>query len=305
MGSTLMGPGGAGVAVIGGSSRGLGRAAAEAFVREGASVVVSSRAAADAQAVAGALDPTGKRALGLACDVGDLAQVQALSAAAIAHFGHYDVWVNNAGLSAPYGPMADIPPEAFVKVLQTNVIGTYQGCHVALQHLLARGQGTLINILGRGDGGTVPMQLAYSSSKWWMKAFTRTLAKENEGKGVAIMGFNPGLMTTDFLGKLEALEGNEAAMAPLKTVVRMWGNPPTVPAERLVALASAGFAHRNGYFDALMTGPMMLGGAMKEGLRRLTGRTGGEFTLNVKSVKPVERRRPWRGRGGRPRSTRG
>lgn len=277
------------VIVVTGSTRGLGHAAAAAFLREGAKVVISGRSDEATRKAARELDPSGEAVLGVACDVGDLEAVRALAQRAIARFGHFDVWVNNAGQSAPYGPVADMPAEAFTAVVRTNVLGSFHGSHVALQHLLARGNGTLINILGRGDTGTVPLQLAYSSSKWWLKAFTKTLAKENEGRGVAIIGFNPGLMTTDFLTKLEALEGYEAALEPLKTVIRMWGNPPSVPAERLVALASEAFSHRNGHVEGLLGAGFMLAGALKEGGRRLVGRKGPDVALHVKTVKKVER----------------
>jgi NAD(P)-dependent dehydrogenase (short-subunit alcohol dehydrogenase family) len=276
------------IVVITGSTRGLGRAAAEAFLREGARVVISGRTEQAARVTAEALDPSGQRVLAIGCDVSRLEEVRALSQRTLERFGGFDVWVNNAGLSAPYGPTADLAAERFAEVLQVNILGTFHGAHVALQHLLARRAGTLINILGRGDTGTVPLQLAYSSTKWWMKAFTRSLAKENEGRGVAVMAYNPGLMTTDILTQLEAVEGYEAALAPLKTIVRMWGNPAAVPAERLVTLASAEFAHRNGHLEALLGPARMVGGALREGARRLFGKPD-DVVLNVTSVRRLPR----------------
>ena len=173
-------------AVITGSTRGFGLSMAQEFARQGAAVVVSSRSAeAVEQAVAG-LRAGGVRASGLACDVSDLAQVQALAEHAIMTFGALDVWVNNAGLSAPYGPTIHVFPERFTQVTQTNVLGTYHGSLVAMRHFLEGGGGKLINILGRGERGPQPMQNAYASSKAWIKSFTLALAEEYKDSGVGV-----------------------------------------------------------------------------------------------------------------------
>ena len=272
-------------AVITGSTRGLGNAIAAAFLAEGARVVVSGRHDASARIAAEKLDPTGTHVLAIRCDVSNLQSVRELSRGTIEHFGRYDIWVNNAGLSAPFGPTALIPADMFASVLNTNIIGTYYGTHCALQHFVPERRGKIVNILGRGDTGAVPLQAAYSTSKFWLKAFTETVAKEQRDSGVGIFGYNPGLMTTEFLSHAEAIEGYEARLNPLKTVVRMWGNPPEVPALEIVKLCSPATDGKTGLIRSQMHTAFMLGGAIREGARRLFRRPLAEMTMNVKSVK--------------------
>ena len=124
---------------------------------------------------------------GVTCDVSDLAQVEALAEFTLTHFKRFDVWVNNAGYAAPYGPAAHVGPSSFMRVVQTNIVGTYNGSIVALRHFLPARRGKLINILGRGsDGEASPNQSAYAASKAWEASFTRTLAKEYRASGVGI-----------------------------------------------------------------------------------------------------------------------
>ena len=120
------------------------------------------------------LRAAGRTATGMPCDVSDLAQVEALAAHAVETFGRFDVWVNNAGYAAPYGPTAHVPPQLFMRSVQTNIVGTYHGSIVALRAFLPAGEGKLINVLGRGsDGKPVAMQNAYAATKSWERVFTR------------------------------------------------------------------------------------------------------------------------------------
>ena len=110
--------------------------------------------------------------------------------------------------------------------------GTYNGSLIALQHFIAQGHGKLINVYGAGDKRCRHIQNAYGSSKAWVRAFTETLAKEYKDRGVEVMGFNPGLVVTDMLSDVQVVPGYEEAVQPLATVVRLWGNPPAVPARK-------------------------------------------------------------------------
>ncbi|HEY6410852.1 MAG TPA: SDR family NAD(P)-dependent oxidoreductase [Ktedonobacteraceae bacterium] len=137
------------VAVITGSSKGLGLAIAQAYEREGAAVVLASRSSA---ALAEALERQGARASWQVTDVGDLEQVKALADHAVKMFGKIDIWVNNAGYGGIYGPTATIDTQDFERVTRTNIFGEYYGSWVALQHFLVQKTGgKLINLLGRGD----------------------------------------------------------------------------------------------------------------------------------------------------------
>jgi glucose 1-dehydrogenase len=181
------------VAVITGSTRGLGLAIAQAYAAEGAAVVISSRSAEAVQKTIDLMKISGFCAVGMVVDAGDLAQVQALSAFAVKTFGKIDIWVNNAGTAGPYGPTDGLEPRTFVGVVQTNVLGTYYGSITALSVFKKQGGGKLINMLGMGYNKPAPWQNAYGSSKVWIRHFTKALADENKGfPGIGIYALNPG-----------------------------------------------------------------------------------------------------------------
>jgi len=275
------------IAVITGGTRGLGLAIAQAYVREGASVVIGSRSAEAVERALAALKRDSASVVGQACDVSELAQVEALSKLALDTFGRYDVWVNNAGISAPYGPTVHVPLEAFVRTTQTNVLGTYYGSMVAMRYFLPRQTGKLINILGAGDRGPVAMQNAYASSKAWLRNFTLALAKEYKDSGVGIFAFNPGMMTTDLLMDLEVVTGHESRLNVMANIIRMWANPPAVPARRAVWLASPATDGRTGLLVREMNSAKMMLGTLREGLRRITGRKGPDIEVKVTPVQPA------------------
>ena len=273
------------VIVVTGSTRGLGLAIAQACSAAGAAVVVSSRRADAVTATVDAIRAVGGQAAGAACDVGDLAQVVALRELALASFGRLDVWVNNAGISGVYGPTLGVPVSAFENIFRTNMLGTYYGSIVALQHFVDQGRGKLINMLGAGDRGVRPLQNAYGTSKVWVGSFTKTLAKEYRASGAEIIAYNPGLVITELLSEVDVVPGYEQAVQPLKTVVRLWGNPPATPAQRVVWLASSATDGGNGLIERQFNGIAMLRGLLREGWRRITNTPAPAFELNIHAVK--------------------
>jgi NAD(P)-dependent dehydrogenase (short-subunit alcohol dehydrogenase family) len=231
------------VAVVTGSSRGLGLAMARVLGRHGASVVLASRSGVDVAAAVGRLRAEGIEAAGRRCDTADLADVEALRDEALA-LGTLDIWVNNAGTSGVYGPTASTPVEDFARVVRTNILGTFHGSRVALPVFLGQGHGDLVNVYGQGDQGPVALQNAYASSKRWVRQFTETLRAETKGSGVRVHGMNPGLVITDMLGSVTSQAGYEQRLGGLQVVVGLWGQTPEVAAQpllRLVTSDAAGF----------------------------------------------------------------
>jgi glucose 1-dehydrogenase len=275
------------VAVITGSTRGLGLEIARAYIQAGAAVIVASRSPQAVESAINTLSKEDGRVSGIACDVGDLSGVEALADHAVQKYGHFDLWVNNAGVSAPYGPTVDIQPEDFVRTLQTDIFGVYYGSITAMRHFLSRKSGKLLNILGRGDRQTVPMQNAYASSKTWVRNFTLALAKEYKDSEVGVYAFNPGLMDTDLMQKVDVIEGYQARLKPLGTVMRLWANPPRVPAQRAVWLASAATDGRTGLEIHQLNAISMFSGVVREGLRRLTGRSEPPYQLDIHLIPPA------------------
>jgi glucose 1-dehydrogenase len=272
------------VAVITGASRGLGWAIAQAYAREGAAVVLGARSADGIRRAVAELESKGMRAAGMPCDASEPQQVEALARLAEERFDRIDIWVNNAGISAPYGSTVGVAPDTFIATTQVNIFSTYYGSMAAMRRFLPQGSGKLINLLGAGSDRPAPNQNAYGSSKVWIRWFSAALAKENQGSGVEVLAFNPGLVLTDLLTHVEVVKGYAEKVRPLETIMRMWANPPSVPAQKAVWLASAATDGKNGLQVKVLTTGKMMGGALKEGLRRLLGGKAPPSPLTVVEV---------------------
>lgn len=263
------------IAVITGGSRGLGYAIAQAYIAAGAAVVIAGRSQSTLDKAVGGLLNGGGRASGLAVDVSSHEQVEALAEHAVQTFGRIDVWVNNAGVGAPFGPVVKVPPDAFVQVVNTNILGTYYGSHAALRRFVAQGSGKLINLVGRGaDGKPVPFQTAYTTSKVWVRTFTLALAEETKqagAAGIGIYAFNPGMVLTDMLTDIDVIEGSEEKLSSFPTIVRMWGKPAEVPAAKAVWIASSATDGKTGELYDILTRTELLRGAIGEAGRKLFG----------------------------------
>nr|WP_281377083.1 SDR family oxidoreductase [Deinobacterium chartae] len=273
------------VAVVTGSTRGLGRAIARLYAEQGAAVVISSRSPDAVGSVVAELQAAGHRASGLKCDVTDPDQVQALGDHALLTFGRLDIWVNNAGLSAPYGPTLSVPYPAFRASVESIVLGTYHGSRVALRHMRHTRGGRLINLLGRGDRRPVPYQNAYAASKAWVRSFTLALAREYRGE-VGIYALNPGLVRTDLLLRPQALDGYQERLAPLGTLIAWWARPPEVAAQQALRLAASAAHGRGGLEVQALTPAGMLGGLLRAEMQRLRGRAAARVNPEVQTVRP-------------------
>lgn len=272
------------VAVITGGTRGLGLGIARAYVLEGALVVLASRSQSSVDAAIREIDQSGNKVVGMAVDVADLKQVEELAAHAIKSFGRLDIWVNNAGISCPYGPTIGSSPEDFIRVVDTNILGVYHGSRTAMKYFLSQGSGKLINVLGHGDSGPVAWQNAYASSKIWVKSFTMSLAKENEGTGVGVYAFNPGLVLTEMLTDVDVIEGSEDRLKAFPTIVRMWANPPAVPAKKAVWIASSATDKKTGMVIKILSPGSMLLGVVKEAIRALKRSAEPEMAISMRRV---------------------
>ncbi len=226
------------VVVITGSSRGFGKAMAIEFQRAGARVVMSARDADAVNATVSTL-PQPANAFGMACDVRELIQVRALADAAVSRFGQIDVWINNAGISPGWGKTADIDPARWRASFETNLFGAYNGCLVALEKMLPRKRGQIVNVLGAGATGPAPNQSAYGTSKTAVARLTETLAKEYADSGVSIASVMPGMIWTEMLIGAEGVD-DPRLRSRFEWAMRVFGNPPEVPARFVVQVAARG-----------------------------------------------------------------
>jgi glucose 1-dehydrogenase len=261
------------VAVITGASRGLGKAIALLFAREGARVVFSARSKKEIEQNASELRSEGLEAATFACDVSDPKQVEALALFVLEQYGDLDIWVNNAGISGPYGATLDLSHEDFLGVLRTNMFGSYYGSIAALRVFLSQKKGKLINIVGAGDRKPTPRQNAYGSSKVWIRNFTLALAKEYKDSGVGIYILQPGLMDTTFLSHLVTYEPyREKLRSFMPFLIRGASNAPEIPAHKALWLASSATDGRTGLYVRVGSMLSFLVGFLGEGMRRLLHR---------------------------------
>lgn len=187
------------VVVVTGSTRGIGRAIAEGCAERGATVVLSSRGDEAVRRSVHEFASSGWRASGVACDVSRHADVEALFEHALDYHGRIDVWVNNAGLSAGYRYLDDVPAEELDTIVSTNLLGTMYGCRLLVPYLRERG-GVLLNVGGRGfRGDATPYTAAYAATKAAVASLTRSIAAENRDvPRLHVHMLVPGMVPTGF-----------------------------------------------------------------------------------------------------------
>ena len=186
------------VALITGSSRGIGKAIALRCAEHGAKVVVSSRNQDACEEVAEEIRAAGGEAVAIACNINYQEQLQALADGAREQFGKIDVLVCNAALNPHFGPSQEIPDEAFNKVMHANIGSIHRLCRIVIPGMAENGGGSVVivsSIAGLKGSG---MLGAYAISKAADMQIARNLAVEWGAKNVRVNCIAPGLVRTDF-----------------------------------------------------------------------------------------------------------
>lgn len=215
------------VMVITGATSGIGLSTARAAALRGASLMLAARNEEALKAVCEDLTAKGAQAAYVVADVGVQSEVAAIAEAAIARFGGFDTWVNNAGVSI-FGSLGETSIEDQRRLFDTNYWGVVYGSMAAVKHLRERdGGGAVINIGSVLGDMALPLQGAYSASKHAVKAFTNALRMEmmEQHAAVSLTLIKPSAVDTPYKDHARNLTG-----APIK-------NPPPVYATPLVAQA--------------------------------------------------------------------
>jgi NAD(P)-dependent dehydrogenase (short-subunit alcohol dehydrogenase family) len=223
------------VVVVTGSTRGFGYAIAESMLEAGANVAITGRSREALDRALENLSPKGQ-VRGYVLDVREEEQIYKLVDDVVADFGRVDVWVNNAGYSNAAGMMLDMNPRDSLDIFMSNDLGMMMCTQAVMRHFLLRKQGMLVNIYGQGSflNASSPTGL-YGASKAWLTSFTRTLAKELKGSGVQLLGFSPGMMTTDMLTSPNVIgERGKEMMKNFAFVLRFLAWSPKYSADQLV-----------------------------------------------------------------------
>jgi len=183
------------IAVVTGSSVGIGRSVARLYGQAGARVVVNSRDHDRARAVAGELAAEGIDALPIAADVGDAAEIARLFATLDERWGAPDILVNNAGTSM-IGPSETLPLESWQRTIDLNLTGAFLCAQEAARRMIPRGHGVIINISSvLGELG-LPKRAAYCASKHGLNGLTKVLATEWAPHGIRVHSINPAYIDT-------------------------------------------------------------------------------------------------------------
>lgn len=223
-------------AIVTGASRGLGRAIALAFAREGADVLVNYASREErAEEVVAAIEKLGRRAILHRADVSDAVHVRAMAQAAVAQFGRVDILVNNAGITMPKGPLETSEAE-WDRVLAVNLKGVFLCCQTVAEGMIAQGGGRIINIASTaGQTGTLSGP-AYCASKAGVLGLSKCLARAFAPHNVLVNAISPALIDTEILyWRTPAQWKDTLESIPLKRL----GNPDDL-AETAVFLASSG-----------------------------------------------------------------
>ena len=181
------------VAIVTGTSSGIGRATALLFAREGARIVAAARRQAELDALTAEIAEDGGEAVALAGDVNDEAYARALVELAQGRFSGLDIAFNNAGAVGPMGPVPDMPRQTWENVLDTNLTGAFLAAKHQIPALLARGSGSLIftsSFVGVTAG--MPGMAAYAAAKAGLVGLTQVLAAEYGREGIRVNALLPG-----------------------------------------------------------------------------------------------------------------
>lgn len=181
--------------LITGSSRGLGRALAVAYAKEGAKLVVNSRSEESARSVATEIEDLGAEVVVAAGDISKADEASRVVAAAVERFGRLDVLVNNAGLLGSRVSIEDYPEEEWVRVMEANVNGVFFVTKHAIPHM-SEGS-SIINLVSGASVGARADWGAYSVSKFAVEGLTGNLAVELKDRGVRVNAVDPGGMRTE------------------------------------------------------------------------------------------------------------
>ena len=230
------------VAVVTGSTRGIGRAIAEGFSRAGACVVISSRKKETCEEVAGDIRAAGGKAVGLACHVGEWDAIPAFVDAVVNEYGHVDILVNNAGINPMVKDLDDVSLDLWRKVFSVNVEGALRTSQVVAPIMRDHGGGSIINI-GSMEAyhPTDPVSVVYSASKAALRSLTVSMAKLWAPWGVRANLLSPGPFATEMLVTAEQFRpGALAMLAELNPQRRIAGLQEIVgPAVYLASDASS------------------------------------------------------------------
>ena len=209
------------VVLITGGLTGIGRAAAVAFAKKGAKVVVAGRRDEAGQALAKELRSLGSEAEFINADVRKEDEVRALVDRTVARFARLDVAVNNAGTEGQVGPITDQTAESYAATFDTNVLGVILSLKHEVRVMKRQGSGSIINISSTYGHEGAPGASVYVGSKHAVEGITKSVALEIAKSGIRVNGVAPGPTDTGMLTRFTHTPENKAALVTQVPMARL------------------------------------------------------------------------------------
>ena len=225
------------VAIITGSTRGIGRATAKLFAAEGAKVVVVGTNAELGESCVAEIKADGGKAIFCKTDVTSEESLSALVKAALDTYGRIDILVNNAGVGGSTANMNDITMDEWNKVLTTNLTAPFMLCKKVIPVMEEQGGGAIVNIASMASTGAGRGGLAYTSAKHGLLGLTRQMSMDHGRTGVRINAVLPGPIETDMIARVLAIPQHPVCMKIKMSPAARAGRPEEV-AQAVAFLAS-------------------------------------------------------------------
>jgi 3-oxoacyl-[acyl-carrier protein] reductase/7-alpha-hydroxysteroid dehydrogenase len=223
------------IAIVTGGSRGIGYATVQAFLREGATVILTASNQGNADKAAAKLKEEFPSAVveGIAPDLSSLEDVQKAFAAIAEKYGHIDILVNNAGISDST-PLTDYSEELYDKVMNLNVKGVFTCSKAVSQYMLEQQSGVILNTSSMVSRDGQPSGFAYPTSKFAVNGLTLSMARELGPRGIRVNAVAPGITETDMM---KAVPKNVIEPLVARIPLRRLGQPEDI-ANAFLFLAS-------------------------------------------------------------------
>lgn len=194
-------------ALITGAGKGIGKAVAIALAKEGVNVILVARTQSDLDQVAQEVNALGVKSLTLIADVANINSVNTAVEKALSEFKTIDILINNAGIAA-FGKFLELEPEAWERIIQVNLMGTYYATRAVLPNMIERKTGDIINISSTAGLSGNALTSAYSASKFAVLGLTESLMQEVRKYNIRVTALTPSTVATNMAKELKLTDGN-------------------------------------------------------------------------------------------------
>jgi NAD(P)-dependent dehydrogenase (short-subunit alcohol dehydrogenase family) len=246
------------VAIVTGSTRGIGRATAEAFARAGAKLVISSRKPEACEAARAAFEAAGHEAISVPAHVGKAEDITRLVDATMAHYGRLDLVVCNAAVNPVFAELKDITEDTWAKVMETNLTSVWRMSKAAFPHMAAGGGGAMVLLSSTASLTGTVTEGPYAISKAAENHLARQLAVQWGPKGIRVNTIAPGVTRTDMIRNHDPRMIERTLE---RTPLRRMGEPEDIAAIALF-FASEASRHLTGQLLVADGGGMLAGGGL-------------------------------------------